>query len=132
MMAPIECVALSDELDELRRIRGPLKAFCDEVIRVYHESGDAMRRRAVARTACSVGRFAELITACVSNDAASGTSREIDELMSYLSPYWMHQNRRVIERAEATLAVNRRLPDEVANSALAKLLGHKPVVWPAH
>jgi hypothetical protein len=107
--------------DEFRRVREQLIPLSDDAIRAYHESDDPVRRRALARTACSLDRFPELLEGCVRSDAISGSSKEFDELISYVTPYWTKEYQLAIERSRATVARSLRLPDDSADSVLARL-----------
>jgi hypothetical protein len=130
MTAPPDWLMMFGPRDDLHSIQDELIRFSDDAIRVYHESDDPVRRRAMARIACSVNRFPELLERCVRSDATSGSSGEFDELISYLTPYWAKQYWREIERSGVTVARNQRLPDDAANSVLARLSSRKAAARP--
>jgi hypothetical protein len=117
-------------VNDLSDVREQLIEFRDDAIRAYHESDNPARRRALARTASSMDKFPNLLEGCVRSDATSGSSKEFDELISYLTPYWANQYRLAIERSGATVARNLGLPVDAANSVLSRLSSRKTAARP--
>lgn len=79
-------------------------------------------RKAMALGSCAGNRFPDLLRLCAEKDRASGTDKEVTELLSYLDPYWKHEYQNVIRRAHAKTARVTPLSKDTESSALAKYI----------